>query len=201
MKIRFLTPDVAVEEGDCETASAAGAAGVKGHYSALWVHRSGRWKLDSLHESRLDASPGGGQLAELGIFVGQWSGEINKIKIDVSAKWNSTKTFLRREFKITSAGKPLFSGSQEIGWDPVTQHIRSWMFNDDGSYGDGIWSLEGAAWMVLNSRVMPDGQTSKATHIYTFPDKNTMIWKSIRGAVGDEPAEDFKVVLKGAAAK
>ena len=129
------------------------------------------------------------------MFLGQWSGEANKLKIDVSAKWNSTKTFLRRDFKISSAGKPVFNGTQEIGWDPATGHIRSWMFNDDGSYGDGLWSLEGTAWMVLSSRVLSDGQISKATHVYKFPDKNTMVWKSIRGSIDGQPADDFEIVL------
>jgi uncharacterized protein (TIGR02246 family) len=199
MKIRFLTPDVAVEEGNCETPSSTGASAIKGHYSALWVRQSGHWKLENVRESRLDSSPDSGQLSELDIFAGQWSGEANKLKIDVSANWNSTKTFLRRDFKVSSAGKEIFSGLQEIGWDPVSQHIRSWMFNDDGSYSDGLWSLEGNSWMVLTTRVLPDGQTSKATHIYKFSNKNTMVWKSIRGSVGGQPADDFEIVLNRAA--
>jgi uncharacterized protein (TIGR02246 family) len=202
VKIRFLTPDVAEETGACETAAPAGAEPVKGAYSALWIHQSGRWKLESLRESRLEAAPGNGQLANLDVFIGQWTGETNKLKIEVSAKWNSTKTFLRRDFKISSAGKPVFNGTQEIGWDPATGHIRSWMFNDDGSYGEGIWSLEGTVWMVLSSRVLSDGQISKATHVYKFPDKNSMIWKSIRGSVDGQPADDFEIVLtRSSAAK
>jgi len=195
VKIRFLTPDVAVEEGDCETPSTDGAATIKGRYSALWVRQSERWKLESLRDSRLQSVADSGQLAELDVFAGQWSGEVNKLKIEVSANWNAKKTFLRRDFKITSAGNEIFSGTQEIGWDPVSQHIRSWMFNDDGSYGDGFWSLEGNSWMVLTSRVLSDGQTSKATHIYKFSNKDTMIWKSIRGTVDGQPADDFEVVL------
>ena len=195
VKIRFLTPDVAEETGVCETASPAGAEPVKGAYSALWVHQKGGWKLESLRESRLEASPGNGQLANLDVFIGQWTGETNKLKIEVSAKWNSTKTFLRRDFKISSAGKPVFNGTQEIGWDPATGHIRSWMFNDDGSFGEGFWSLEGTAWMVLSTRVLSDGQISKATHVYKFPDKNSMIWKSIRGSIDGQPADDFEIVL------
>jgi ketosteroid isomerase-like protein len=199
VKIRFLTPDVAVEEGNCETPSSTGASAIRGHYSALWIRQSGHWKLEDLRESRLDLSPDSGQLAELDIFAGQWSGEVNKLKIDVSANWNSAKTFLRRDFKVSSAGKEIFSGLQEIGWDPVSKHIRSWMFNDDGSYGDGLWSLEGNSWMVLTTRELPDGQTSKATHIYKFSNKNTMVWKSIRGSVGGQPADDFEIVLNRAA--
>jgi hypothetical protein len=200
VRIRFLTPEVAEEVGTCETASPAGVEPVTGAYSALWVHQGGRWKLESLRESHPAAAAGNGQLANLDVFVGQWSGEANKLKIDVSAKWNSTKTFLRRDFKISSAGKPVFNGTQEIGWDPATGQIRSWMFNDDGSYGDGSWSLEGTVWMVLSSRVLSDGQISKATHVYKFPDKHTMVWKSIRGSIDGQPADDFEIVLTRAAA-
>jgi ketosteroid isomerase-like protein len=194
--IRFITDDVAVEEADCETAMAEGKAPVKGHYTALWVRQNDRWKLDSLKESRTATEVSGcEELASLDVFAGEWSGKINQSTVHISAKWDATKRFLHRVFVI-AAEKTSLSGTQEIGWDPISQHIKSWQFLDDGSYGDGFWSLEGTVWMDISSRVLPDGKTSRATQVYKFPDKNTLIWKMIRGSVNGQPASDFEVVLK-----
>src|SRR5262249_42359175 len=159
-----------------------------------------RWKLDSLHETRGQAQSPENPLASLGVFVGDWSGESDKATIRVTAKWDATKKFLHREITI-KVGKATLVGTQEIGWDPVTRRIKSWSFLDDGSYGDGIWSLEGNAWMVLSSRVLPDGKTATATHIYKFPDKNTLVWKSIHGSVDGQPSDDFEVKLRREGAK
>src|SRR5262245_13261334 len=193
--IRFLTDDVALEDGDCETASAGGAP-VTGRYTALWVRENGRWKLDTVRATRA-APPADGseQLASLDVFAGQWSGEIDKSTVRVSAKWDANKRFLRREFTIAS-GNASLAGTQEIGWDPLSGRIKSWSFLDDGSYGEGLWSLEGNAWMIASTRVLPDGSISTSTQIYKFPDKNTMIWKSIHGSVDGQPTDDFEITLK-----
>jgi uncharacterized protein (TIGR02246 family) len=201
VKVRFVTGDVALEEGNCDTTLPGSAAAVKGHYTALWVRQNGRWKLDTLRETRMDTPANGdNQLGSLGAFTGDWSGEANKMTVHVTTKWDATKKFLRRECSI-SGSKASLNGTQEIGWDPLSQRIKSWMFNDDGSYSEGLWSLEGNVWMELSSRVLPDGKTSTATQIYKFPDKNTMVWKLIRGSVDGQPIDDFEVVLKRSAAK
>src|SRR5262249_2716568 len=136
----------------------------------------------------------------LNIFAGEWSGESNKITIRVSAKWDATKKFLHREITM-NGGEAALVGGKEIGWDPPPQQIRSGMFRADGSYSEGLWSMEGNLWMVLATRVLPDGRVSKATQVYRFPDKNTVVWKSIQGTVDGRPTDDFEVVLKRSATK
>lgn len=194
--VHFITDDVAVEEADCDTALGNGETTVKGHYTALWVRQNDRWRIDSLKESRMASEASGSdELGSLNVFAGEWSGTINQSTVHILAKWDATKKFLRREFSITS-GNTLLSGTQVIGWDPIAQHIRSWQFLDDGSFGDGLWSLEGTVWMEISSRVLPDGTTSNATQVYKFSDKNTLIWKLIRGSINGQPAAAFEVVLK-----
>lgn len=197
--IRFVTDDVAIEDGDCETA-ASGGPPAKAHFEAIWVKQQGRWKLDSLHETpAAPATNHTDDLASLDVFAGQWLGEAEKSTMRITAKWDANKKFLRRELSITS-GKASLAGVQVVGWDPASQEIKSWTFLDDGSYAEGIWSREGNVWMVLTSRALPDGKMSSATQVYKFPDKNTMVWKSIRGSVDGQATDDFEVTLKRAAA-
>jgi uncharacterized protein (TIGR02246 family) len=196
VSVHFITDDVAVEDADCEMSGANGSPPVTGHYTALWVRQNGRWKLDSLRETRTSSAANPSEeLASLAPFVGEWTGQIDQSTIHISAKWDATKKFLRREFSVTSGKAPL-AGTQEIGWDSLTGHIKSWAFLDDGSHGEGLWSLEGTVWLEVSSRVLPDGRIIKATQTYKFPDKNTLIWKLIRGSVDGKPAQTMEVTLK-----
>jgi uncharacterized protein (TIGR02246 family) len=192
--IRFVTDDVAVEDADSETSATNGRPSVKGHYTALWVRQDGRWKLDNLKETRAAVSSATDELASLAPFAGEWTGQLNDTTLHISAKWDANKKFLRREFATTS-GKSL-AGTQEIGWDPIAGRIKSWAFFDDGSYADGLWSLQGTVWMEVSSRVLPDGRIVKAVQVYKFSDKNTLDWKLIRGSVDGKPAPAMEVVLK-----
>ena len=195
MTVRFVAPDVAIEEGECNSPPVNGGTAAKDRYTAMWVRHGGHWKLDNVRELSLESVPNQAQLASLNIFVGEWSGEVNKIAIHVSAKWDANKKFLRREITISS-GKASLVGIQTIGWDPLSRQIRSWMFSDDGSYSEGVWSMEGNLWMELSTRVLPNGSISQVTKVDKFPDKNTMMWKWIDGSIDGEPIDDFEVVLK-----
>ena len=195
MTVRFVTDNVALEQGEFESPAVDGEKPSKGRYTALWVREGDRWKLDNVQEALNESFPHADQVASLQVLVGEWSGEANKIAIRISAKWDANQKFLNRRITMTS-GKATLTGTQEIGWDPRLQQLRSWMFNDDGSLSEGLWSREGNVWMALSTRVLTDGRVSEATQIYKFPDKNTIVWKSIDGSIDGQPVDDFEVVLK-----
>jgi uncharacterized protein (TIGR02246 family) len=193
--IRFITDDVALEDADFETPASNGAAPIKGHFTALWVRQNGNWKLASLKENRTSAAPScDDELASLGVFTGEWTGQSDQGTIHISSKWDATKKFLHRDFSLTGGKSPV-SGTQEIGWDPISHHIKSWMFIDDGSVSKGLWSLEGTVWMEVSTRTFADGRLSKATQTYKLPDKNTIVWKLIRGSADGKPAQTMEVTL------
>jgi uncharacterized protein (TIGR02246 family) len=196
VSVRFIADDVALENADYEMAAANGTPPVHGRYSALWVLRDGRWKLDSLRESRDEsANSGADELASLAVLAGEWTGQLNDATIHISAKWDATKKFLRRDFSAASI-TPSIAGTQEIGWDPIAGRVKSWMFLDDGSFGEGLWSLQGTVWMEVSSRVLPDGRVIKAVQVYKFTDKNTLTWKLIHGSVDGQPAKTMEVTFK-----
>jgi uncharacterized protein (TIGR02246 family) len=200
--IRFLSDDRAVLEGNSETQRAGTATPIVLRFISLWIRQNGKWKLESIRETRPPSATNVSEyLAVLEPFVGEWSATIGPNTVHVSAKWNPTKTFLRRERSIQSEGKQVFGGTQEIGWDPVSQKIKSWVFNSDGSTGEGLWSLEGNSWIVLTTTTLPDGRTSSATQVWKFTNKNTIVWKSIHGDFEGESTPDFEITLQRQAPK
>jgi hypothetical protein len=156
--------------------------------------------LDSVRETAIDRGADPAELASLDILVGEWTAEENKVAIHISAKWDANKKFLTRRITMAS-GKSALVGTQTIGWDPLTRQIRSWMFSDDGSYTEGVWSREGNLWMAPMTRGLPDGSVSTATQVYKFQDKDTIIWKILDGSVDGQPTDDCEVVLKRATDK
>ena len=191
--VRFLAADVAIEQGDCEISSAS--MPIKGRFSAIWVRQNDKWKLDSLRETRTATLPNSDHLASLEPLVGDWAGQAGNLNLRVSAKWNPEKTFLCRELTSLENGKASLSGTQQIGWDPISQQIKSWVFNSDGSRSEGVWSLEGNVWMVLATGVLPDGKPSKATHIFKFKDKDTLVFKSTNGSLDGQSIPDRELTL------
>jgi hypothetical protein len=129
-------------------------------------------------------------------FVGNWTGTLESNTVDVSVRWNPAKTFLHRERSVVTNGKRVFSGTQEVGWDPISQRIKSWAFNADGSSGEGLWSLEGNAWVVVTTTILPDGRSSSATQVLKFTDQDTLVWKSMHGEYEGQPIPDFQITFK-----
>ena len=195
VSLRFVTSEVALEEGDCETVSTGGTQPMQGRFAALWVRQNNTWKLDNLQEWRTQAKAAPASLSSLEPLVGEWSGAAGTVSMRVSARWNSNKTFLHREVSTKHNGKAALTATQEIGWDGASQAIKSWTFSSDGSHGAGIWSQEGNVWLVLTTRVLPDGSTVEVTHAYKFPDKNSMVVKAIQASADGDASRDFEIKL------
>jgi ketosteroid isomerase-like protein len=201
VSLRLVTRDVALEEGTSDCTPDENRPAMCGRFIALWVHDGDKWKLDKVVELRTDATGSattelGSFQAELEPFVGQWSGSSGKMTMQVSAKWNSTKTFLIRELSITTDGKPTLSGRQEIGPDADSQEIKSLTINSDGSHSDGLWELEGSSWMVRAAGVSGDNRPSTSTQVYKFKDKDTMVWKLVDGETGGQALPKMEITLK-----
>ena len=192
---RFISADVAIEEGVSEIPSSTREKPIKVRFMALWVRQDDRWKLDNLREWRSSSLARDERLASLDPLSGTWMGSAGNVTMRVSARWNLEKTFLHRALSIETDGQESFSGTQEIGLDPISQQIKSWAFNGDGSYGEGTWSLEGNAWMVVASRTLPNGQTESTTKIFKFAGKDTLIYTSMSANADGELIPNFEIKL------
>ena len=75
--------------------------------------------------------------------------------------------------------------TQRIGWDPLAGKVRSWMFDSDGGYADGLWTLVEDAWVIKSSAVMPDGQTGSATVTMLPKGTDRFVMKGTERIVGN----------------
>ncbi len=197
--LRFLTPEVAIEDGRVEVSpEAAAGAARRGRFTAIWVKQDGVWRLASLREVRL--STPGGELDALDWMAGHWTGQVGKATFDITAHWNGKHTYLLRDLTITHEGQALLSGHQRIGIDPVDGKIKSWMHDDDGGHGEGTWTRHGDRWVVQATGVSPDGRHTTGTNIYTYDGGDSFTWKSIGATSNGQSVPEFEITLKRVAA-
>jgi uncharacterized protein (TIGR02246 family) len=180
--VRFVTPDVAVEEGKVRV-TRPGETPSDSTYIAVDSKQHGHWLLDTVRETDLPAaeeeSGPDSPLQELGWLVGQWGDASRDAAISTTVNWTKNKTFLNYSFKVSVPGVDDLEGTQVIGWDPAAQTIRSWMFDSDGGFGEGTWTKKDNHWVIKFKQVLPDGRKASATNIYTIVDANTVTWQSI----------------------
>jgi hypothetical protein len=84
---------------------------------------------------------------------------------------------------------------QVIGWDESTKQIRSWVFDSDGGFGDGIWSRKENRWTIKSTGTLPDGGKSSAVQIMTQVDGDSFKWQSVNREVDGELLPNVDEVL------
>jgi len=190
-KLRFLTADVAVEDGTVEVVPPTGEP-LTGRFSATWVRHEGTWKLGALREARGDEPTAAAALADLDWMVGDWvvvddhPAAEKQPAIEVSTNWNESKTYLIRELRIPVEGAAPLTITQRIGWDPLSKSVHSWVFGSDGSHGEADWTRDGRSWVAKSRAVNPEGVQSTSLNIYTYDGKDRCVWKSLPTHVGSE---------------
>jgi len=222
--LRLLTADVAIEDGNVTVTPPGATAPLKGWFSATWVRHEGAWKLAGLRESRISAPQDATRLADLDWMVGDWTivedhpdrepaaGNLpltpgSRPPIEVSVRWNATRTFLIRDMKITgdaaadSAGSDAGDGlpamhiTQRIGWDPLSRQIVSWAFGSDGSHGEATWTRDDGTWVARTMSVLPDGTQTSSLNIYSYDGVNRCTWRSVPTHVGGEHAPHVSMTM------
>jgi uncharacterized protein (TIGR02246 family) len=171
---RFLTPDVLIEKG----LSTIGDETTR--YVCNYVKKDGAWLISELNETTLPpADAAAAALDELGWMVGSWKDNSSGVTVATTVDWTKNNHFLRRSISITREGEDAMDATEVIGYDPVAEGIRSWVFDSEGGFGEGTWKREGSKWIVSFAATAPDGSTSTAQHIITYLDDKKYTWESI----------------------
>ncbi|MBA4030235.1 MAG: hypothetical protein C0478_04985 [Planctomyces sp.] len=160
--IRPVTKDVLIVEGLVST-SAPDADLQVTNYEAVLVNEGDAWLLDSVKES--DAVGGQAILKSLGWLVGDWRDETDDISIESRVRWSSQEAFLIRSYKVRVGEEISHEGTQIIGWDANQKTVRSWNFESDGAFGEGIWTLNAGEWTIRNIVTLADGTKGSSRQI------------------------------------
>ena len=198
--LRFLGPDTALEEGRT-TITPAGAGGVPEvtRFTVVYVKNDGRWLQSAVRDETVHDLTPHDRLKELEWLVGEWINESQDAVVNTTCKWTDNGNFLTREFTMKTHGRPVLSGSQRIGWDPVRKQFKTWIFDTEGGFGEGYFSRNGDEWVIKAEGVRQDGRHASVTNILKRLGKDRASWQSVDRTLGDVAMpgiDEFTLVRK-----
>jgi uncharacterized protein (TIGR02246 family) len=164
--LRFITPDVAIEDGIAELGRSTDGDLLSGRFTAVWVKQRGRWLLSNLREAVSSSPSTNDRLQPLAWLLGEWVGTSDDAVILLSSQWSGDGNYIVREFLIRRDGHEDISASQRIGWDASLGEIKSWTFDSQGGSGEGRWRRDDDRWIVESTEVRADGNTAKTVAVY-----------------------------------
>ncbi|MCE9630713.1 MAG: nuclear transport factor 2 family protein [Planctomycetia bacterium] len=205
-QLRFITADVAVEDGTVDVVLPGMKTSIEGWFSALWVRRGDSWKLAGLRESERPIVADANMLADLDWLVGDWILEVEpsaeragaaapaaSTAMEMSVRWDAGHEFLVREARVpvesTNDGDPtVVEVHQRIGWDPLVRRVRSWSFSSDGSRGEATWFRDGDSWVAVQTAVLPSGRQETAVNVYSYNGLDRCVWRILPEALESDDA-------------
>src|SRR5262249_31107239 len=148
MSLRFVTPDVAIEDGTSAVIPPDGAPPSRSRYTNVHVKKDGKWLLSSVRDAPFSPPTNHEVLTRLEWAIGDWAQESDKGETArVSFTWTPSQSFIVSSFTTTFKNLAIGGGTQWIGYDPTTKAIRSWTFEDSGGFGEGTWKRDGDKWV------------------------------------------------------
>ncbi|HEY4308925.1 MAG TPA: SgcJ/EcaC family oxidoreductase [Pirellulales bacterium] len=193
--IRLVGP-VAIEEGARTMTTADGAEKSHFRYIAVWSKGTKDWQLASFRDFADDPLPTPHESLEpLSRLVGDWINEGADGKVTISYRWSDDQNYLLGEFETTPASGTPRKSSQRIGWDPSVGRIRSWLFDTDGGFAEGNWTVVDDGIVIKSSSVNPDGTTASATMNVIWKDRDHYSIEGTDRIVGNTLEEDFELTV------
>jgi ketosteroid isomerase-like protein len=191
--IRIIKEDVASVDG--QVSLAMGSDSTVNEFSAILLKKNGQWTIDTMEERSIALPASAADaLQELEWLVGEWQDASGDSPVRTLVKSAVGGAFLVRSFEATSAdGRPLQS-TQIIGWDPRALQFRSWTFDADGSFGDGVWSKSDNQWLIKSTQTLADGSAASGTYVLTMQNADSFTVQLIGREIEGEPQPASAIV-------
>lgn len=190
-RVRRIADNVALEEGVVVARDEANGPRYTGRYVAL--HRKeddGKWRINTLKDFPREGGERREQLAQLEWLTGDWVNEDSDAVVHTTCGWSNDGNYLLRRFTVQTFDGREMSGVQRIGWDPERQKLRSWTFDSEGGFLNGLWTRQGDQWLLTTVGVTAEGKSVTGTAVYTLIDSEMIRWQYRDLIVGDDVRGD-----------
>jgi uncharacterized protein (TIGR02246 family) len=190
---RPIAPAIIAADGTTRFTRAKGEPAVAGRCHMICTKDAGKWLIASLHEIEAadENSSHYEQVRQLDFLVGDWINEGSDSHVHFTCRWEDGQNFLVRDFAVHLAGQKTMTGTQRIGYDPLTGHLKAWTFDSAGGYADGYFHREGGNWNLQTTGVTADGRMASGSQIFTHVDGHRMLWQAVDYVIGGERIADI----------
>ena len=187
--------DTAIEDGRAVIGPFPEGAPAFSKYTVIHVKQNGKWLMASVRDTRIETPMDDLHLHDLDWLVGSWHAERDNVRLDVKCRWMTGRRFLVRTFNLRDGDKVTQSGMQIIGWDPLSQHISSWLFDSTGGHAVGVWRPSESGWAVESHGVTRAGVLTNSVNSFRRVDENSLAWKSVNRTLGGTSIPDIEEVV------
>jgi uncharacterized protein (TIGR02246 family) len=203
--LRFVTPEVAIEDGMTFVGNPEGLPPSRARYTIVHVKKDGKWLLSSVRDAPYSPPSNNEHLQGLEWAIGEWSAENDKGDSEnLSLSWTDNQNFIVGTFEATVRGVSVGHATHWIGWDPQSKRIRSWIFDASGGFGEGAWTKDGDKWVIKTKSIQQDGKNATATFRIERVDADTLLLQGTERTVDGKPVADtkeFKLKRSGEASR
>ena len=185
--LRFLTRDVAVEEGIAKM-TFPDESPSESRYRVIHVKQEGKWLIDSIRETIIPtaAQPAeettgdepGSKMEPLAWMIGEWVDGGDGSAIYLSCSWGMKNRFIKREFTVEIEDRIAMNGIEVIGWDASEGIYRSWVFDSEGGFGSATWARDGDIWTKRLTGTTKDGKKAFSAHTIRKIDDDSYEWNA-----------------------
>jgi uncharacterized protein (TIGR02246 family) len=193
--LRFVTPEVAIEDGTTFVIHPDGIPPSRARYTIVHVKKDGKWLLSSVRDAPFVAKSNYENLRGLDWAIGTWAAENDKGEAEhLAVSWADGQNFIIGSFAATIKGVSVGRATHWIGWDPRTKRIRSWIFDASGGFGEGSWTRDGDKWVVKTKSVLQDGKEAASTFVLARGEAGTLTLQAKDRTVNGKALPDTKEI-------
>lgn len=195
---RFPRPNVASVHGEFRLLDSSGTVFAVGRFGLIAAREKDEWKIAELRDHSIEMVERTEEidhLKDLEWLLGDWVDESRDLKIESTVRWAEGRKYLIRTYSVRVPGQSATTATQWIGWDPRTDQIRSWIFDSDGGFGEGLWTRSNRGWVVKTTGVLPDGAPTSATIIIDSIGKHTVQIRSVNRIIGGRIHADLNNIV------
>jgi len=194
-RIRKITDRVVMEEGIVFTLESSNDVRNQSRYVALHtLEQDGKWRINSLKNLPNASVSRQEQLMQLVWLVGDWVNEDSESVVHTTCNWSEDGNYLLRHFTIRTRDGNELNGVQRIGWDPARKKIRSWTFDSQGGFFNGLWTKHNRQWLVNSAGITASGETVTSTSLYNLHDPERVTWQYRSLIVAGDVRENMEPV-------
>jgi len=186
--VKVLSPEVVLEKGSTVVTSKNGDTDGS-LYTVIYTKKDGQWKISNLVETPLPTVSAHDHLAELEWLVGKWedTDKTDNVMVRSQYTWSRGGSFITRNVTVKHGDDTTIEGWQIIGWDPVAEAIRSWIFDDEGGFSGGLFTRDGNRWLLRETGVTPEGGRTSSDSIITKLGADKFTWEATNRTLDGDP--------------
>lgn len=165
-------------------------------FASVWKKLDSGYKLASFRDYAESSSmTPNAALQELQWLIGDWVNEGADARVELTFQWSDDTNFILGSYSIKTEAGELLTSTQRIAWDPRQGTFRTWTFDIDGGFGEGVWSKSEQGWQIRSTATTPEGSAAAATLLFTLISENRFTISGRQRTLNGEELPDYEITV------